>query len=324
VSLFSKCCPEFLDSLSVIIRERSFAADEYIFHANEEASEMFYIRSGDVLRLFEVRPHWDCLQPLPNALWDPVSCLHRPGVQVSGIPAPGILISHCLSPQIPGEEPILDGKSTKGQCVGELSFFFRMRHLYSATACQTVETFTMNHRHFAQMLKMHPLEEDTVAQNALKGYDEVVSKAPSVATNSKLSVRSIGSALDNIIGLSVQRTISALKKQRSAETVDKAIRSAADGDLAALKEYMPAKVSVNSKNHDGRTCLHLAACNGHIHVMEYLLDEMGADTSVMDMYGNSPLNDAGRAYPSASPEIPRVPLAPIQSGQVDTGPPCVG
>ena len=47
-------------------------------------------------------------------------------------------------------------------------------------------------------------------------------------------------------------------------------------------------------DYDRRTALHLAASEGLLEVVKFLIDEAGADPSPQDRWGNSPLDDAKR------------------------------
>ena len=54
-------------------------------------------------------------------------------------------------------------------------------------------------------------------------------------------------------------------------------------------------VDINVSDYDGRTALHLASCNNHIEIVEWILQNGGTSFSLSrDRYGNTALDDAIR------------------------------
>lgn len=79
-----------------------------------------------------------------------------------------------------------------------------------------------------------------------------------------------------------------------AATIDPGVRlmySANEGDVDGIREVIESGVSVNFRDVDGRTALHIAACQGLTHVVQLLL-EKGADVDPKDRWGSTPLADA--------------------------------
>ncbi|KAL6098172.1 aspg [Pungitius sinensis] len=79
-----------------------------------------------------------------------------------------------------------------------------------------------------------------------------------------------------------------LEAIREALTPPLACAAARIGDIEALKD-----TNSSLSDYDGRTPLHIAACEGHLKVVEYLLDH-GVTISVTDRYGATPLGNAVR------------------------------
>ncbi|EKX42413.1 hypothetical protein GUITHDRAFT_73954, partial [Guillardia theta CCMP2712] len=80
---------------------------------------------------------------------------------------------------------------------------------------------------------------------------------------------------------------------------------AAEGNKEQLKRLIVNGIEVNESNYDQRTALHLAASEGHVDVVEYLLEKK-ADANFRDRTGGTPLSDALRHKHERIQEILRM------------------
>ena len=72
--------------------------------------------------------------------------------------------------------------------------------------------------------------------------------------------------------------------------------AAAKGDIAQLRLLVTGHdLPVDEGDYDQRTAMHLAASEGMLEVVEYLVDEVGANPSPVDRWGGTPLDDAIRS-----------------------------
>ena len=69
--------------------------------------------------------------------------------------------------------------------------------------------------------------------------------------------------------------------------------AAAVGDIQTLMRLDSTGVDLNVGDYDGRTALHLAACEGHLDVVKFLVSR-GVRTNITDRWNNTPLSDAKR------------------------------
>ncbi|XP_008200661.1 glutaminase liver isoform, mitochondrial isoform X1 [Tribolium castaneum] len=68
--------------------------------------------------------------------------------------------------------------------------------------------------------------------------------------------------------------------------------SAASGDLPGLRRHKLSGMDMTLADYDGRTALHLAAAEGHIHCVNFLLQQCNVQHDIRDRWGRSPLDEA--------------------------------
>ncbi|XP_039597361.1 60 kDa lysophospholipase [Polypterus senegalus] len=82
-----------------------------------------------------------------------------------------------------------------------------------------------------------------------------------------------------------------LEAVRDALTPALACAAAKTGDINALEAILEMGGNLSSEDYDGRTPLHVAACEGHLKCVQYLLSH-GATVYAKDRFGDTPLKNA--------------------------------
>ena len=78
---------------------------------------------------------------------------------------------------------------------------------------------------------------------------------------------------------------------QQTEAINALLWAASQGSLIEVQNLLAQGVPATSANYDQRTCLHLAAAEGHYAVVEYLLKK-GAQVNARDRWGRTALSDA--------------------------------
>ncbi|XP_006240790.1 glutaminase liver isoform, mitochondrial isoform X1 [Rattus norvegicus] len=76
------------------------------------------------------------------------------------------------------------------------------------------------------------------------------------------------------------------------KTVVNLLFAAYSGDVSALRRFALSAVDMEQKDYDSRTALHVAAAEGHIDVVKFLIEACKVNPFVKDRWGNIPLDDA--------------------------------
>ncbi|KTG37400.1 hypothetical protein cypCar_00012167, partial [Cyprinus carpio] len=66
------------------------------------------------------------------------------------------------------------------------------------------------------------------------------------------------------------------------------------GDIVSLRRYLLSGADVNAVDYDGRSALHVAASEGRLDVIKFLVENAGANCRLKDRWGNTALQEAMR------------------------------
>ncbi|TRY96071.1 hypothetical protein DNTS_017230 [Danionella cerebrum] len=64
------------------------------------------------------------------------------------------------------------------------------------------------------------------------------------------------------------------------------------GDVSALRRFALSSVDMEQRDYDSRTALHVAAAEGHLEVVRFLLEACKVNPGPKDRWGNTPTDEA--------------------------------
>ena len=269
----------FLDSMAVLLREVNMSSDQYLYRVNEVSRELFIISSG--------------------------------------------IVELTVENMVDGGDNVISIRQ-RGELCGELSFFFGIRQNTNArTSSSSVATFfCLPKEDYLQLLKLYPQEEENLTRNALAAFDDFSygrdgtssyasssysseagkrkmfggggsSAAGSEASSTALASNVDTNALDDIA--TVRKVLNVARQKKLNEKIVSLVTAAAKNDISEVARMLAqGDINVDMGDYDERTPLHLAASNGHLKMVKYLIQIHGADFNVKDRYGGTPMVDAIR------------------------------
>eukprot|EP00736_Rhodelphis_marinus_P010665 Rmarinus@m.2341 len=191
------------------------------------------------------------------------------------------------------EAETVDETVGPGREVGTVPFIFGVRHHVSARTCnQAVAALVLPREDFNDVLKLYPEEEQIITKNVLVEI-EGNATARSRASSAVSSIYSQHTTDEDGKGLA--QIIKQAKQNKLVERATSMCNAATKGDIGMLENLLSSSTErdVNVGDYDERYPLHLAASEGLVETVKWLLNN-GADTDVRDIFGNTPLVDAVR------------------------------
>ena len=111
--------------------------------------------------------------------------------------------------------------------------------------------------------------------------------------------------LDKMANKLLEETADAEPETAVQATVRELCAAAQDGNVKEMKRLMKRGADITATDYDGRSLLHLAAGNGHIDALHFILRQKNVNVNALDRWHNTPLNEALKANQPGAVELLR-------------------
>ena len=318
VSAFKDCNQNFMDSISTVLVETNVKPDTYVFRVNELSSDFYIVASGMVYVLSEDEDESsDDLEQKSNSLSRKLlKTPQRNNNYGNGDDDEG------------GNSTKRDGNSVEskqveeGDVMGEIPFFFDTRHTTSAKTFHKsyVKLYVLAKEKYKRLLEIYPDEEEQIGKNVLSSSTLNIqgsssdtgssdggsqsgtgSSAPGSSDGesshddahsdcSASSAGTSGGGKNQKLG-EIAKAVERARRRETNERVFSMCSAAASGNLTDLKKLCSSGVSLSEPGYGGRTPLHLAASEGQLKVVQWIVQNV-QDINLKDHENHSPLVDA--------------------------------
>ncbi|KAL0428906.1 UNVERIFIED_CONTAM: (-)-isopiperitenone reductase [Sesamum radiatum] len=86
-----------------------------------------------------------------------------------------------------------------------------------------------------------------------------------------------------------ESTVEQPSQDTTSDSIEALLEAARYDDIDDVKSIASTGVSLDSEDSQGRTALHMASANGHVHIVDYLINN-GANVNACNMEKNTPLH----------------------------------
>ena len=178
----------------------------------------------------------------------------------------------------------------------QLSFFLQLRHITGAQVGKGRATlFVLSYDDYIQLSRSYTADAslviETIVGKIISGDKQDPEEKSMHSEATKLTHQS-AAAGDTKASNRIDQAIQRQTQINIAKLMDAVVKN--DVDTAKQLLYS-GTVSAEDTASDGRSALHIACTCGHTQMVVQLMDDFKADPSVLDSYGETPLDAAVRA-----------------------------